>query len=460
MISWNSSEPLGSSIDVRARTSNDRISWTDWEETESGAPLTELADGRYIEVEAAFSIQAGEVSPVLYDLTVFPAANPRANTAPSFTSTPVVGAEEGVFYLYQARAEEYENDRLTYSLDYAPDGMAIDSFTGLVTWTPDALQAGDHAVTVRAADSEGAFALQHYTVTAAEALACIDGDERACGISIGVCEKGVQTCASGEWGACEGAIDPAPELCDGLDNNCNGAVDDDPAAPLADIQLGVCADSLKVCAGADGWMEPDYSEMPGYESPEATLDGLDNDCDDEIDVIPTAVPDVVGLLQADAEAAIDAARLTTGAVTRQYSDTVPEGHVISQAPARGRIVQIETPVNIVVSLGIRYVTVPDVTGMTRTDAEAAIASAGLAPGAVTGDYIDLYPAEQVFLQNPSPGESVVHDTPLDISVSLGIWTGVDETPPVVQVSYAPAEVKLPALRPAWPFPSGSTSPKL
>ncbi|MCP4688858.1 MAG: hypothetical protein GY859_12460, partial [Desulfobacterales bacterium] len=178
VISWSSSEPAGSGIEVRARTSNDQTSWTDWEEAESGAPLTALADGRYIEVEAAFSLRTGEVSPILYDLTVFPAANPRANTAPSFTSTPVLDAEEGVFYTYQATAADNENDALTYSLDYAPDGMAVDSFTGLVTWIPDALQSGDHAVTIRVTDSEGAFALQHYTATAAEALACIDGDER------------------------------------------------------------------------------------------------------------------------------------------------------------------------------------------------------------------------------------------------------------------------------------------
>ncbi|MCP4687719.1 MAG: hypothetical protein GY859_06695, partial [Desulfobacterales bacterium] len=149
VISWNSSEPTGSGIEVHARTSNDQISWTDWEEAESGAPLTDLADGRYIEVEAAFSIRTGEVSPILYDLTVFPAANPRANTAPSFTSTPVIEAEEGVSYTYQATAADNENDALTYSLDYAPDGMAVDSFTGLVTWIPDALQSGDHAVTIR-----------------------------------------------------------------------------------------------------------------------------------------------------------------------------------------------------------------------------------------------------------------------------------------------------------------------
>ncbi len=48
----------------------------------------------------------------------------------------------------------------------------------------------------------------------------------------------------------------------------------------------------------------------------------------------------------------------------------------------------------------------------------------------------------IFLQAPSPGESLIHDTALNFSVSLGVWTGVVQTPPVVQFSYAPAKVNV------------------
>ncbi len=37
---------------------------------------------------------------------------------------------------------------------------------------------------------------------------------------------------------------------------------------------------------------------------------------------------------------------------------------------------------------------------------------------------------------------MVHDTPLDFSVSLGVWTGVDQTPPTVQLSQAPEIVNV------------------
>ena len=69
--------------------------------------------------------------------------------------------------------------------------------------------------------------------------------------------------------------------------------------------------------------------------------------------IPAAseVPDVVGLSQADAGAAINAAKLIIGTTAHQYSEMVPEGLVISQNPAAGTTVERGSPVDIVVSLG-------------------------------------------------------------------------------------------------------------
>ena len=56
---------------------------------------------------------------------------------------------------------------------------------------------------------------------------CVDGDTRSCGTNVGECEQGIQTCEDGEWGSCEGGVQPQPEVCDGKDNSCNGIVDDD-----------------------------------------------------------------------------------------------------------------------------------------------------------------------------------------------------------------------------------------
>ncbi|MHC4676486.1 MAG: PASTA domain-containing protein, partial [Planctomycetota bacterium] len=66
---------------------------------------------------------------------------------------------------------------------------------------------------------------------------------------------------------------------------------------------------------------------------------------------PVTVPDVVGMLQATAEAAVTAAGLVVGSVTTSYDPNIPVGSVISQDPHAGSSVLPDTFVDLVVSLG-------------------------------------------------------------------------------------------------------------
>src|ERR1700675_4059502 len=70
------------------------------------------------------------------------------------------------------------------------------------------------------------------------------------------------------------------------------------------------------------------------------------------------VPNVEGLTQAAATTAITAAKLTGGAVTQQSSNTAATGNVISQDPASGSSVAQGSPVNLMISSGPQWVTVP------------------------------------------------------------------------------------------------------
>ena len=45
-------------------------------------------------------------------------------------------------------------------------------------------------------------------------------------LGLGVCVAGEQSCTYGNWGLCSGMVTPSAEVCDGLDNNCNGVIDD------------------------------------------------------------------------------------------------------------------------------------------------------------------------------------------------------------------------------------------
>src|SRR3989344_1479130 len=56
-------------------------------------------------------------------------------------------------------------------------------------------------------------------------------ETRSCGLNTGECSYGIETrsCSYGQfasWGNCQNAVPPSQEICDGLDNDCNSIVDD------------------------------------------------------------------------------------------------------------------------------------------------------------------------------------------------------------------------------------------
>jgi PKD repeat protein len=82
---------------------------------------------------------------------------------------------------------------------------------------------------------------------------------------------------------------------------------------------------------------------------------IDNICIGTSGCVPPpliSVPDVVGLTQSDAEAAIADANLSVGTVNWQISTTVPSGSVISQTPGAGAEVTLGTNVYLIISSGV------------------------------------------------------------------------------------------------------------
>jgi MYXO-CTERM domain-containing protein len=55
--------------------------------------------------------------------------------------------------------------------------------------------------------------------------ACTDGDVVACGSDVGACMPGTSTCVRGRWDTCADLVTPRSETCDGTDENCDGTID-------------------------------------------------------------------------------------------------------------------------------------------------------------------------------------------------------------------------------------------
>ena len=88
----------------------------------------------------------------------------------------------------------------------------------------------------------------------------------------GVCEGVTKDCVDGEsvepdYTEIEGYEVGEKSLCDGLDNDCDGKVDED---------VGVCQGQREeICSSPEG----NYSGIEGHEPDEQSCDGVDNDCD-------------------------------------------------------------------------------------------------------------------------------------------------------------------------------------
>ena len=106
-------------------------------------------------------------------------------------------------------------------------------------------------------------------------------------------------------------------------------------------------------------------------------------------------------------------------MTEPTSATVPAGNIISQSPLAGDSVPPGTAVDLVVSKGVQIVTVPDVGGLSGTDAFTALSNAGLGLGTVTEAFSATIALGRVISQSPLAGDSVPPATVVNLVVSKG-----------------------------------------
>ena len=127
---------------------------------------------------------------------------------------------------------------------------------------------------------------------------------------------------------------------------------------------------------------------------------------------PVPVPDVEGRKANAAKRALadDGLKAT---VTEKFSESVPDGVVISVKPAPGTVIDSGGEVELVVSKGPPPVTVPDLVDMTRGQAVKELKRLGLEPRVNTnGDTV----LGRVYQQDPAPGTQLPRGSKVTITI--------------------------------------------
>ena len=166
----------------------------------------------------------------------------------------------------------------------------------------------------------------------------LPGEGNECGTNAGQCQKGLTDCVGGTL-VCAGGSPPSPELCDGIDNDCNGITDDAPlmdapannacwgtspsgcTPPAACRHQGLawcpppgagckdtgsltspCQTGTLVCDGLNGWACTGGTLPTGE-----VCDGADNDCNGQSDdALGSPVGDACGFDTGECQSGINA----------------------------------------------------------------------------------------------------------------------------------------------------------
>ncbi len=124
--------------------------------------------------------------------------------------------------------------------------------------------------------------------TGATGPACTSGDFINCytgpagTVGVGICRAGTRTCGpSGTWGICVGVVLPQPEIANGIDDDCDGVIDNgvavnacSPTNPCTNPPPSTCAGNILttypnpgLCSPADGYSGQFACVYPGISTP-------------------------------------------------------------------------------------------------------------------------------------------------------------------------------------------------
>jgi beta-lactam-binding protein with PASTA domain len=140
-----------------------------------------------------------------------------------------------------------------------------------------------------------------------------------------------------------------------------------------------------------------------------------------------AVPDVVGMPLSKATTALDNAGLKAGAISYQQATGKAQGTVLSQIPAPDSSVKTGSAVDMV-AVGTSLQQVPNLLGMTQSEAETALTQVSLQLGNVTKVYDSSAAKSTITGQVPAAGFKAQTGSVVAVTLSQGPKPAAGPTP--------------------------------
>ena len=146
---------------------------------------------------------------------------------------------------------------------------------------------------------------------------CFEGPADALGT--GECMGGTRTCSRGEWSACVGQVIPQPEICNEVDDDCDGTDDNGV--------LSACGNCLPGCDDIDyGGTDPipDTSDNPNIDT-----DGVNVNDDGDIVLDQTSFENVYLWIANDPQGTVSKIDTRTGQEVARYATVVLDSRLVN-----------------------------------------------------------------------------------------------------------------------------------